>query len=122
MSFMYMRMHPCEAAVPTEPMLLVPWNRMPEALRSSARVPRGLPGPGGMNSGMLADHEECGFVHVGRYRLLIIFHHPSGVGYPGMPTAIGYVTSSVAPLNSHMRREERRTTMVLPMFCSFLAA
>ena len=45
---MYMRMQPCEAAVPIEPELYVPWMPTPPMFRPIQRVPSGLPGPGGI--------------------------------------------------------------------------
>ena len=47
-SLMSMRMQPWEALVPMEPLLDVPWMKTPEVLVPMARVPSGLPGPGGM--------------------------------------------------------------------------
>jgi hypothetical protein len=83
-----MRMQPCEAAVPIDPELYVPWIPTPPMFRPIQRVPSGLPGPGGMGCAPAAQGWFGGY-HQG-FRVFVRMEKlPSGVGHAGWPTATG---------------------------------
>ena len=56
------------------------------AERPIHRVPRGLPGPGGIGSASFAQSDAGGYHH-GLRHLTTISHFPSGVGYLDWPVA-----------------------------------
>src|SRR5919204_478483 len=64
----------------------VPWIPTPEADRPIHRVPRGLPGPGGIGFAPRAQ-DVLGGYHQGFRHLTTIVHRPSGVGYCDWPVA-----------------------------------
>src|SRR5262245_5082612 len=90
-SEMCIRMHPCDAHDPIEESDGVPWMRMPGASRYRARVPSGLPGPGGISSGSPAAQQpgspKQGLCQVGFSALLMTVHAPGGVSNPGAAVA-----------------------------------
>ena len=65
---------------PIEPSEGVPWMPTPGADSPIQRVPRGLPGPGGIGFWPCA-HGELGGYHHGFFHLTTIEKRPSGVGY-----------------------------------------
>src|SRR2546421_1024753 len=90
-SEMCIRMHPWEAYVPIEESSGVPWMRMPDAFRYSARVPSGLPGPAGIVGGSLAAQHpgwpRQGLTQMGFSTLFTISHSPTGVVNPYLAVA-----------------------------------
>src|SRR5438046_3281389 len=82
-SGMCIRMQPCDAYVPIDESLGVPWILMPGASRYRALVPRGLSGPGGIMGGSLAAQHpgwpRHGLIQDGFSTLLTTCHSPMGV-------------------------------------------
>src|SRR2546423_10712337 len=96
--------------------------RIPGASRYRARVPSGLPGPGGIIGGSLAaQHPGCrrqGLIQEGFSALLMTDQLPGGVGKPAMAVATGYLRSTRKPLYRVSMLAVRLTTMVLPSLAS----
>src|SRR5437763_14291275 len=89
-SGMCMRMQPCDAYVPIELSLGVPWIRMPGADRYRARVPSGVPGAGGVTGGSPAPQPVgAGLCHVGLSTLAPTSHAPSALTNPCFAVATG---------------------------------
>src|SRR4051794_33033712 len=92
------RMHPCDAAVPIDDELHVPWIRIPGAFRYIARVPSGFPGPGGIDAGRSAPQPVgSGLTQVGFSLLSTISNVPTGVSWPGVPVATRYSRTTLRP-------------------------
>src|SRR2546427_10947322 len=88
---------------------------MPGAFRYIARVPRGLPGPGGIDAGSPAPHPVgAGLIHVGFFTLLTTCQVPTGVVNPGMAVATGKVRCTLNPSYRKRRFCDRSITIVLP--------
>ena len=91
-----MRMQPCETEYPIEAGSGVPWMPTSGAESPIQRVPRGLPGPGGIGSASLAQSEAGGY-HQGLRHLTTICELPSGVGYRDSPVATPKVRRRLIP-------------------------
>src|SRR5262245_33582401 len=114
-SEMYIRMQPCDAYVPIDEELYVPWMRMPGAFRYGARVPSGLPGPGPIDGGRSAPHvSSAGLYHVGFSCLFTSSHVPIGVVYGAIAVATGYSLTTCSPSYRYRWFSDRSTTIEAP--------
>jgi len=107
-------MQPCEAALPIDDGVGVPWIPIAGELIPIQRVPRGLPAPGATGPTPFA-HGESGGVQVGFFCFWMIRNFPRGVGYADMPTATRKVRHSFAPRYRVSVRLARLMTMFAPM-------
>src|SRR5687768_2451555 len=86
-SFVRMRMHPWEAALPIEPGAFVPWMKYHGSRKYIFTPCIGLRGSPAMRAFSLRAHSLGGGTHLGFQSILPVQNRPVGVGCLRVPTA-----------------------------------